>query len=201
MSFCWMLSFSITGGRGLNRLTGRADVSIRSFFRYNLARSRGQSAASGVQWEHEQVTGSRQVANGALTLVDGERILGRYTLVLLEHTAHGWAPSMLQLNSMVTNYRLVMKPFRRRYAPASIPRSYIREIDLVARGHHQSVMLRLREGSPLFFVLATGHLENLYDDLCAMRLPPPRFRFDESVARADIERLIAYFKQGMSPMI
>ena len=47
-------------------------------------------------------------------------------------------------------------------------------------------------------LLSTGKLDDLHDDLKAMKAPPPKFSFDEKVAKHDIERLITFF--GREPL-
>ena len=50
--------------------------------------------------------------------VDGERRLGRYTVVLLNKTNNGrWMPSIMQLDSMVTNYRLLLRSISQKISP------------------------------------------------------------------------------------
>jgi hypothetical protein len=69
---------------------------------------------------------------------------------------------------------------------------------MAVRGHHHCVELHLITNHFLCAMLSTGKLADLYDDLRAMKQPPPRFAFDDKVARKDIERLITFF--GREPL-
>ena len=130
--------------------------------------------------------------------LETERRLGRYTVVILQHASQGWAPSVMQLDAVVTNYRLLLRPFRKKYPPASLPSHYIRGIDLTRQGQYHCVAIELVTSHRLYLSLSTGKLENLHEDLCAMKTPPPRFRFDDKVAMYDIQRLITFF--GREPL-
>lgn len=129
------------------------------------------------------------------TLVNGERQLGRYTVVILRYSAFSdsWNPDVMPLDATVTNYRLKLRPFQKKYKPATIPTSYVSAIEKRTLGRFHCVQLTLITGHLLCLMLSTGKLENLYDDLAAMKLPPPKFRFDEKIARDDIQRLITFF--------
>jgi len=131
-------------------------------------------------------------------LVEGEEILGRYTIVLLQEASNGaWLPSVMQLDAMITNYRLLLRPFRKKYDPASLPAHYITRIDMTVRDKYHVVELQLVTKHFLCLMLSTGKLNDLYRDVCAMKRPT-RFVFDDKLARADIERLITYF--GKQPL-
>jgi hypothetical protein len=133
-------------------------------------------------------------------LVDGERRLGRYTVVLLLQSNSGnWQPAIMQLDAVVTNYRLLLRPFRKKYTPASLPSHYIKHVELAVKGHHHCVEVRLITNHLLCVMLSTGKLDDLYHDLSAMKQPPPRFAFDDKVARKDIERLITFFGREPFP--
>lgn len=126
--------------------------------------------------------------------LDDERTLGRYTVVILHQTNKGhWSPSVMQLDTTVTNFRLVLRPFRKKYHPATIPSRYIKHVELTQAGRYNCVVLKLITGNLLYLMLSTGKLDDLRDDLNAMTTPPPRFQFDETVAKRDIERLITFF--------
>ena len=132
-------------------------------------------------------------------LVEGERRLGRYTVVLLQQSNNGkWQPSIMQLDAVVTNYRLLLRPFRKKYTPACLPSHYIKKVELTVKGNHHCVEVRLITNHFLCVMLSTGKLDDLYHDLSAMKQPPPRYAFDDKVARKDIERLITFF--GREPM-
>ncbi|MDQ7027059.1 MAG: hypothetical protein Q9P01_03455 [Anaerolineae bacterium] len=135
-------------------------------------------------------------------LVDGERRLGRYTIVLLQQTNSGeWQPALMQLDATVTNYRLLLRPFRKKYTPACLPSHYIKSIQQTVKGKHHCVEMHFITNHFICMMLSTGRLENLYDDLSAMKQPPPRFAFDDKVARKDIERLITYFGREPLPVV
>jgi hypothetical protein len=132
-------------------------------------------------------------------LVEGERLLGRYTVVLLQQSSNGnWQTSPMQLDAVVTNYRLLLRPHRKKYTPACLPSHYIKSVELTVKGNHHCVALHLITNHYLCAMLSTGKLDNLYHDLSAMKQPPPRFAFDDKVARKDIERLITFF--GREPL-
>jgi hypothetical protein len=132
-------------------------------------------------------------------LIEGERRLGRYTVVLLQQTNNDkWQPSVMQLDATVTNYRLLLRPFRKKYAPACLPSHYIKSVEMTVKGHHHCVELHLITNHYICAMLSTGKLDDLYHDLSAMKQPPPRFAFDDKIARKDIERLITFF--GREPL-
>lgn len=126
-------------------------------------------------------------------LVKSERKLGHYTVTILQSTAYGWHPWRLQLDCLVTNYRLVLRPIRKKYEPACIPKRFIDDIVTTTRGKYHCISLRLITDDYIYLTIATGKLNDLADDLSAMKLPPPRFKFDDHIARRDIERLITFF--------
>jgi len=131
--------------------------------------------------------------------VDGERTIGRYTIVLLNQLGNGrWQPAMLQLDAVVTNYRLLLRPFRKKYSPASLPSRYVRNATLTTQDKYHCVELRLITDHVIYMMLSTGKLDDLYDDLKAMKSPPVKFQIDDSLARNDIERLITFF--GKQPL-
>ncbi|GAB5494173.1 MAG: hypothetical protein Phog2KO_43880 [Phototrophicaceae bacterium] len=130
--------------------------------------------------------------------VDGERRLGRYTVVLLSQTGTGrWMTSMMQLDSVVTNYRLLLRPFRKKYRPASLPAQYIKSMEMTTQGHYHCIKLLLITEHILYVTLSTGKLDDLYDDLRAMKSPAPKFQFDESIAKKDIQRLVNFFDKQL----
>ena len=107
-------------------------------------------------------------------------------------------PAVMQLDAMVTNYRLLLRPFRKKYAPASLPARYIKSAEMTVQDKYHCVSLKLITDHALYMMLSTGKLDDLYDDLRAMKSPPPKFQFDDSVAKNDIERLITFF--GKQPL-
>lgn len=132
-------------------------------------------------------------------LVRGERRLGQYTVTILQLMEYGWQPWALQLDCLVTNYRLMLRPIRKKYEPACLPKRFIKNIQQTTRDGHHCVALQLITDDYLYVMIATGNLNDLTDDLNTMKSPPPRFRFDESIARRDIERLISFF--GRNPKV
>lgn len=131
--------------------------------------------------------------------VEGENLIGRYTIVLLNQSRSGdWLPAIMQLDAIVTNYRLLLRPFRKKYAPASLPATYIAHSELTTQGKYHCVKLMLSTKDVLYMMLSTGKLDNLRDDLHAMKSPPTKFQFDDKVAKKDIERLITFF--GKQPL-
>ena len=129
--------------------------------------------------------------------IDGEYRVGRCTAVLLHETNEGCQPSVMPLDCVTTNYRLLLRPHRKKYEPASLPARYIRGIYMMQRGKHKCIALLLLTDHWLYLILQTGKLDELYNHLLAMR-PPPRYQFDKSLARRDIERLITFF--GRAPL-
>lgn len=131
-------------------------------------------------------------------LIEDERILGRYTVALLQETHPGeWSPLPMPMDAITTNFRLILRPLRKKYRPASLPARYLRSCYMMLQGNYRCIGLALSTGDWLYLMLSTGKLDHLHDDLQALKLPPPRFHFDNSVARDDIERLITFF--GKSP--
>ncbi|MCU0514518.1 MAG: hypothetical protein MUE40_18345 [Anaerolineae bacterium] len=126
--------------------------------------------------------------------VDGEKHLGHYTVFILQQSNANWLPAVLPLDAVVTNFRLLLRPTRKKYAPATLPGYYIKHIEMSKRGFYHCVALLLVTGHELYLLPGTGKLENFYDDLCLLKVPPPRFTFDERVASHDIQRLISFFR-------
>lgn len=132
-------------------------------------------------------------------LVEGERRLGRYTIVLLQQTSTSrWSPSVMQLDATVTNYRLMLRPFKKKYTPASLPSHYMKHIELTQKGRYHCIEVTLITNHLLCLMLSTGRLSDLFDDMHAMMRKPPKFQFDDTVARDDIQRLITFF--GREPL-
>ena len=125
--------------------------------------------------------------------VENERQLGRYSVEILMPTGGGWQPAVMPLEALVSNFRLLLKPFRKKYSHASIPSSYLTKVYENKLSNYLCVSLHLKTGHEIHLGTVSRYLPNLLEDLRAMRTPPPKFQFDESVARADIERLISYF--------
>lgn len=130
--------------------------------------------------------------------VEGERRLGRYTVVILRQSGEHWEPSMLQLDATVTNFRLLLRPHRKKYKPASLPEQYITAIEKMLKGRYHCIEVQLSTKHVLYLMLSTGRLDNFYDDLHAMKAPRPHFQFDDNIAKQDIDRLITFF--GREPL-
>lgn len=127
-------------------------------------------------------------------LFEGERTLGRYTVVLLRQTSQRrWEPSMLQVTATITNFRLNLHPIRKKYSRATLPCNYIQSVEQTRANGYNCVRLTLRTGQYLYLMLSTGQLTHLYEDLCAMTAPPPRFQFDARIPSDSIYRLIEFF--------
>ena len=132
--------------------------------------------------------------------VDSEYRVGRYTVVILRHADGNWYPAMMHLDAVITNYRLMLRPFRKKYEPASLPARYIDHIEATKRGMHHCISLHLTTGQELNIMMSTGHLEDLHADLRLMKVPRrTHYEFDDSIARRDIQRLINFF--GQEPML
>lgn len=135
----------------------------------------------------------------AAIYVEDERRLGRYTVQVLRRTNNGWAADIMQLEALVTNFRLLLKPFPRRYSAASIPSTYIKTVDIQQILQHRPVRLTLQTGHQLFIIINPRHLQDFHDDLATMLTPKPNFQFDEKIAREHIERLVSFFG-GVNPL-
>ncbi|MAU11505.1 MAG: hypothetical protein CL607_16905 [Anaerolineaceae bacterium] len=128
-------------------------------------------------------------------LLDGERPLGQYTVGVLERSLEGhWMPSVMPLSAIVTNYRLVLSPHKKKYQPATLPSHFIGQVNMATRDRYNCIELIVKSGHRLCLLMSTGKLDDLYHDLSAMKAPPPKFHFDEKIAQKDIERLIAYLE-------
>ena len=126
--------------------------------------------------------------------MEDEKRLGQYTIFILQHGSSGWLPAVMAMDGLVTNYRLMLRPTRKKYQPATLPGHYIKHVELTRRGGYHCVQLVLITGHELYLMPGTGKMEDLYDDLSVMKVPRPKFAFDDSVARRDIERLINFFR-------
>jgi len=114
-----------------------------------------------------------------LALLEEERLLGRYMVAPLQYfPPNRWEASMMQLAALVTNYRLMLYPAKRRYQPACLPANYIKRTRIVPCGNFRSLQLPLSTGHSLYLTTATGTLEDLQENIEVMRLPS-RVRFDD----------------------
>lgn len=133
-----------------------------------------------------------------LEIIEGEHLLGRYTVVILQkNQANEWTPSVMQLDTSITNYRLYLRPMHRRYAPATLPVHMIRAIQPVIKNAYHCIEVTLLGNAKIYLMLATGRLEDFYDHLVLMKTPPLPFVFDEDVARHTVNRLIHFFKSRL----
>ncbi len=140
-------------------------------------------------------------------LVEGEKAIGEYSVFILQRVGEdSWSPAVMPLDALVTNLRLLLRPMKKKYAPATLPARYLRDITLTQKGHNHCVALTLITGHELYLLNGTGKLDALFDDLSLMKVPRPKlqFQFDDKVARADIQRLISFFgklsvRQDASP--
>jgi len=126
--------------------------------------------------------------------IEGERRLGRYTVVLLQQTSSGWTPSVMQLDAIVTNYRLLLRPFRKKFTPASIPGQYITRLQQIEKDRKHVIALELLHEHAIYIMMSSGQLRDLLDDLSTMKLPVPQFTWDEDTARTNVSRLIEFFR-------
>lgn len=129
--------------------------------------------------------------------IEGERRLGRYSVVLLQPTNDGqdWVPSLMTLNALISNYRLILQPYKRKYAPAILPARYIRDVALTQRSGHNCVSLTLVTGDQFYLMLGTGNLNHLYDDLRVMKMRPLRIQMNERIDVEAVRRLIAFLRR------
>lgn len=133
-------------------------------------------------------------------LVEGEKAIGEYSVFILQRVGEdSWQPAVMALDALVTNFRLLLRPMKKKYAPATLPSHYIRYISLIEKGRNHCVALTLITGHEFYLVNGTGKLNELYEDLNIMKVPRPKFHFDDTVARNDIERLISFFGKLPTP--
>jgi len=133
----------------------------------------------------------------AKSFVDGEKRLGQYTVFIVERSGDDWLHAVMVLDTMITNFRLMLRPTRKKYAPAMLPGHYIHHVEMTTRGRIHCVMLQLISGHDLFLSPSTGKIEHFYNDLCAMKIQRPQWN-DENVTRIDIERMINHFRLASS---
>ena len=128
--------------------------------------------------------------------VEGERKLGLYTVRIARYRTTGWSPTIPPLEMMVTNRRLFLRPeVRKKYPPASIPRSYIksvREVDLDAM---HGLAISLTTGHNIYIYIDKENADRIVEDIEAMKLPPPNFQFDAKIVESDIQRIIDFINR------
>lgn len=129
-------------------------------------------------------------------LTEGESVFGRYQIEILVPGAQGgWSPAVMAIEALVTNYRLLLKPFRKKYDHASIPNYYITSVEETVLDTHSAISIGIKTGHVFHIVLPRRHKKALFDNLIRMRVPKPKFKMDESVALNDIQRLVAFFER------
>jgi len=128
-------------------------------------------------------------------LVEGEFVLNRYQIEILAPDANGWSPAVMAIEAMVTNFRLLLKPFRKKYSHASIPNYYITSVDENEIDNFPCISICIKTGHVFHVVTPRRHRKQLYNDLIKMRVPKPKFKMDENVARNDIQRLVTFFER------
>lgn len=129
-------------------------------------------------------------------LTQGEVVFGRYQIEILVPGAQGgWSPAVMAIEALVTNYRLLLKPFRKKYDHASIPNYYIKSIEETEIDNHSAISIGIKTGHIFHVVLPRRHKKALYNNLVKMRVPKPKFKMDEKVALNDIQRLVAFFER------
>lgn len=128
-------------------------------------------------------------------LKDGEFVLGRYQIEILAPDAHGWSPAVMAIEALVTNFRLLLKPFRKKYQHASIPNYYVTSVDENVINDYPCISISIKTGHVFHVVTPRRHRKQLYNNLIQMRVPKPKFKMDENIARNDIQRLVAFFER------
>lgn len=123
-----------------------------------------------------------------------EKTLGRYSVSILRPLANDrWQPDTMMLNATITNYRLLLRPLRKKYAPASLPGRYIQTVAFTRHSNYHCVGLCLLTDDYFALMMATGRLDHLHRDLAQMIAKPANYKIDDQIARDDIERLINFF--------
>ena len=128
-------------------------------------------------------------------LVEGESVLGRFQIEILAPTTDGWSPAVMAIEALVTNYRLLLKPFRKKYEHASIPNYFITDIEEAVVDNHPCISVYIKTGHVFHTVLPRRHKKALFESLIKMHVPKPKFKMDENVAVNDIQRLVEFFER------
>jgi hypothetical protein len=125
--------------------------------------------------------------------VEGERTLGHYTLRIARHSSSGWSPTIPPLDVTITNRRMFMRPASRKaHKPASIPQEYISQVKAVELGIMHGLCFSLSTGHYIYVYIDKENGDRLLEDIHAMKMPAPRFQFDDSLVQDDITRLISF---------
>lgn len=130
-------------------------------------------------------------------LVEGEGVLGRYQVEILAPSTDGWAPAVMAIEALVTNYRLLLKPFKKKYEHASIPNYFVSSVDEDKLSGFPCISICIKTGHSFHLVIPRRHKKALYDNLLKMHIPKPKFKMDENVARNDIHRLVTFFERWL----
>ena len=130
-------------------------------------------------------------------LVEDEDVLGRFQVEILAPSTDGWAPAVMAIEALVTNYRLLLKPFKKKYQHASIPNYFITSVDEAKLSNFPCLTICIKTGHSFHLVVPRRHKKKLYDSLLKMHIPKPKFKMDETVARNDIQRLVSFFERWM----
>lgn len=134
--------------------------------------------------------------NVSEVLIEDEVIFGRFQVEILVPSAQGgWSPAVMAIEALITNYRLLLKPFRKKYDHASIPNYYITVVEENVVDDHPCITIGIKTGHTFHLVLPRRHKKALFDSLIKMRVPKPKFKMDENVARNDIQRLVLFFER------
>jgi hypothetical protein len=132
----------------------------------------------------------------ASLFVEGERLLGRYTVSIGRYSNARWTPTPPPLHVVITNRRLFMRPqVRKNYTPASIPSNYIAKTQEMELGDHNGLMIALTTGHQIYIILSKEDRYRLMDDLSAMKAKPTRIQFDHGIIEQDIQRLIDFINR------
>ena len=131
-------------------------------------------------------------------LVEGEEVLGRFQVEILALGTQGWSPAVMAIEALVSNYRLLLKPIKKKYDHASIPNYYISSIEENELDGFPCISITIKTGHVFNLVIPRRHKKVLYANLIQMRIPKPKFKMDENVARNDIQRLVAFFERWQS---
>ena len=130
-------------------------------------------------------------------LVEDEVVLGRFQVEILAPSENGWAPAVMAIEALVTNYRILLKPFKKKYDHASIPNYFITSIDENELDGFRCISICIKTGHSFHLVIPRRHKKLLYDSLLKMHIPKPKFKMDETVARNDIQRLVRFFERWL----
>lgn len=125
--------------------------------------------------------------------VEGERLLGRYTVAIARYSNARWSQTIPPLQMTVTNRRLFIRPqTRKAYQPASIPNTYVTKFQPVELEDRSGIMIALKTGHQLYLYITKEEATRMLDDMSAMKAPPTKIRFDDTIVEQDIQRIIDF---------